>query len=413
MKKILNVVQWALAILCLVGSFSNGFHFSSIFLILAAVLFAPLPPIRRFFKKKLKIKQAFAIVLAVILFFVGISNSPISPKLPTEDNNGSATTTVVTTTTAPVQSTTTQKTDGATTTTKPQSGETVTPSAIPAYAGKPYVTLNNNNPTFSDAELTTIAYESYSALDNLGRCGVAIASCGTEIMPAKDEERGSISSVKPSGWVQAQYDIVDGKYLYNRSHLIGWQLSAENANKKNLITGTRYMNTKGMLPFENMVADYIHETGNHVAYRITPMYDGSNLLPSGVQMEAFSVEDNGEGICFNVYVYNVQPGVVIDYATGKSHLEGSTTKATTTATTVIAVITTTKKTTTTTTQAVTTTTKKPTTTTKADTTMVWVKKSGKLTVYHSVSSCSGMKGPLQISLSSAKQQGLKPCSKCY
>ena len=196
-------------------------------------------------------------------------------------------------------------------------------SDIPAYSGRPYVVINNNVPSFNKYELTTKGYETYASLDSLGRCGGAVASCGREIMPKDGEERGSISSVKPSGWVQAQYDCVSGKYLYNRCHLIGWQLSAENANKRNLITGTRYMNTEGMLPFENMVADYIKETGNHVAYRITPIYNGSDLVASGVQMEAYSVEDDGEGICFNVYCYNVQPGVTIDYSTGKSWSDGS------------------------------------------------------------------------------------------
>lgn len=196
-------------------------------------------------------------------------------------------------------------------------------SSVPAYSGTPFVAINNNVPTFSSAELTTKAYESYSSLDGLGRCGVAIASCGKEIMPKDGEERGSISSIKPSGWVQASYDIVSGGYLYNRCHLIGWQLSAENANNRNLITGTRYMNTEGMLPFENMVADYIHETGNHVAYRVTPIYSGNNLVASGVQLEAYSIEDDGEGICFNVYVYNVQPGITINYATGSSYLTQS------------------------------------------------------------------------------------------
>ena len=196
------------------------------------------------------------------------------------------------------------------------------PAALPAYTGSPYVVVNGNVPVFSEDELTTVAYELYSPLDALERCGVALASCGWEIMPAEDEERGSISSVYPSGWVQAQYDCISGKYLYNRSHLIGWQLSAENANERNLITGTRYMNTEGMLPFENMVADYIRETGNHVAYRITPIYVGNEWVCRGVQMEAYSIEDEGEGICFNVYCYNVQPGVVIDYATGESYADG-------------------------------------------------------------------------------------------
>ena len=191
-------------------------------------------------------------------------------------------------------------------------------SEIPDYSGRPYVVINDNVPSFNKYELTVKGYETYASLDSFGRCGGAVASCGREIMPKPDEERGSISSVKPSGWVQAQYDCVSGKYLYNRCHLLGWQLSAENANKRNLITGTRYMNTEGMLPFENMVADYIRETGNHVAYRVTPIYDRTDLVASGVQMEAYSVEDDGEGICFNVYCYNVQPGVEIDYSTGRS-----------------------------------------------------------------------------------------------
>ncbi|MBO5461599.1 MAG: DNA/RNA non-specific endonuclease, partial [Ruminococcus sp.] len=150
----------------------------------------------------------------------------------------------------------------------------------------------------------------------LGRCGEAYANICQELMPT--EERGNISSVKPSGWVNAEYDFIDGKYLYNRCHLIGFQLAGENANECNLITGTRYFNVEGMLPFENMIADYVKETENHVLYRVTPIYEGSNLVASGVQMEAKSVEDDGEGILFNVYCYNVQPGVEIDYATGES-----------------------------------------------------------------------------------------------
>lgn len=195
-------------------------------------------------------------------------------------------------------------------------------SSIPAYSGSPYVAINNNVPFFTDNEMTTTAFENYSSLDTLGRCGVAYANVCTETMPT--EERGAIGSVKPSGWHTVKYDIVSGKYLYNRCHLIGYQLSAENANTKNLITGTRYLNVEGMLPFENMVADYIKETNNHVLYRVTPMFDGNNLVASGVLMEAKSVEDNGDGILFNVYCYNVQPGITIDYATGESALDGTT-----------------------------------------------------------------------------------------
>lgn len=191
---------------------------------------------------------------------------------------------------------------------------------VPAFDDEPYVEIKGNEPDFSESELVSEAYESYSALDVLGRCGVAVACISTELMPT--EERGSIGQVKPSGWKTVKYDIVDGKYLYNRCHLIGYQLTGENANKSNLITGTRYMNVEGMLPFENMVADYIKETENHVLYRVTPVYDGDNLVARGVQLEAKSVEDGGEGICFNVYVYNNQPGIVINYATGDSALEG-------------------------------------------------------------------------------------------
>ena len=193
---------------------------------------------------------------------------------------------------------------------------------IPEYSGEPYVVINDNIPGFSETEITDRSFEQYSELDSLGRCGTAIASIGRDLMPT--EERSSIGQVKPTGWHTVKYDNVDGKYLYNRCHLIGYQLTAENANQLNLITGTRYMNVDGMLPFENMVADYIKETGHHVLYRVTPVFDDDNLLASGAQMEALSVEDNGEGISYNVYVYNVQPGINIDYATGESSPEDST-----------------------------------------------------------------------------------------
>lgn len=263
---------------------------------------------------------------------------------------------------------------------------------IPTYSGEPYAVINNNTPSFSKSELTTKGYEKYSDLDSLGRCGVAIASCGEEIMPRDNEKRGSISNVTPTGWVQAKYDMVSGKYLYNRSHLIGWQLSAENANAKNLITGTRYMNVEGMLPFENMVADYIEETGNHVAYRITPIFEGNNLLASGVQMEAYSVEDNGDGICFNVYCFNVQPDVEIDYSTGASKgIGANATKSTTTT----KAKSTTKKATST----------KKTTTERA----VYITPTGER--YHFSSTCGG-KNSSESTLSNAKSLGLTPCKKC-
>ena len=192
---------------------------------------------------------------------------------------------------------------------------------VPPFSGEAYVVINDNEPEFSKKDLVTESYEFYSELDSLGRCGYVMACVGVDIMPTED--RGNIGQVKPSGWHTVKYDFVDGKYLYNRCHLIGYQLTGENANKQNLITGTRYLNIEGMLPFENMIADYVKETGNHVIYRVTPVFDGDNLLARGVQMEAKSVEDDGAGICFHVYAYNSQPGVQIDYATGESWEEGT------------------------------------------------------------------------------------------
>ncbi len=192
-------------------------------------------------------------------------------------------------------------------------------SDVPAYSGKAYTSVNGNVPYFTAAELTTTSFETYSDLDTLGRCGVTYACIGQDLMPTK--ERGSIGMVKPTGWHTVRYDdLVDGNYLYNRCHLIGYQLTGENANTKNLITGTRYLNIEGMLPFENMVADYIQETSNHVLYRVTPIFEGNNLVANGVLMEGYSVEDKGTGISYCVFAYNVQPSIIIDYATGESKL---------------------------------------------------------------------------------------------
>lgn len=190
---------------------------------------------------------------------------------------------------------------------------------IPLYNGEPYIILNNNVPNFNKEDMGTDSYEIYSELDDYNRCGIAIANIGIDLMPT--EERGNIGQVRPTGWQTIKYDIVDGKYLYNRCHLIGYQLTGENANEKNLITCTRYMNTVGMLEFENKVAEYIKNTHHHVLYRVTPIFEEDNLLASGVQMEGYSVEDEGEGIQFNVFVYNVQKGIKIDYQTGESSLE--------------------------------------------------------------------------------------------
>lgn len=195
-------------------------------------------------------------------------------------------------------------------------------SNIPDYDGKAYVELNGNVPEFSESEKTySESFEEYGKLDSLGRCTYAVSCIGKDLMPT--EKRGSIGAVKPSGWHISKYDFVDGKYLYNRCHLIGYQLTAENANERNLITGTRYLNVEGMLPFENDVADYIEITNNHVYYKVTPIFEGNNLVANGVQMQAYSVEDNGQGISFNVYCYNVQPGVAIDYATGDNQAVAS------------------------------------------------------------------------------------------
>ena len=213
---------------------------------------------------------------------------------------------------------------------EPASAAVVDLASVPAYSGSPYVELYGNEPQFADSDKARGGFEEYSPLDSLGRCGVAFALIGTETMPT--EERGSIGSVKPSGWHTVRYNgVVDGNYLYNRCHLIGYQLAGENANPKNLITGTRYLNVEGMLPFEDEVASYVDRTGNHVLYRVTPVFDDGNLVANGVQMEAWSVEDGGKGVSFNVFCYNVQPGISIDYATGDSALAEGQAAAETTA----------------------------------------------------------------------------------
>ena len=200
-----------------------------------------------------------------------------------------------------------------------QNRQSISLEDIPEFSGIPYVEINGNIPYFTEEDYTYNSFEKYGPLDLLGRCTVVTANIGKDIMPT--EEREPIGKVKPTGWQYAKYDWVDGKYLYNRCHLIGFQLSGENANERNLITGTRYMNVQGMLPFENMVAEYVRDTGNHVLYRVTPVFEGNNLLADGVLMEALSMEDKGYGICFNVFCYNVEPGVIIDYQTGKSRAE--------------------------------------------------------------------------------------------
>lgn len=205
--------------------------------------------------------------------------------------------------------------------TKSEQLNTISLENIPEYSGTPYIELNENIPKFTDEEKqNTTSFENYSELDSLGRCGVAFANVGKDIMPT--EKRGAIGMIKPSGWHTVKYsEVIKDKYLWNRCHLIAFMLAGENANQKNLITGTRYLNIDGMLPFENQVADYIKETNNHVLYRVTPIFKDDELVARGVQMEAYSVEDNGSGVCFNIYAYNIQPGIIIDYATGNSSLD--------------------------------------------------------------------------------------------
>lgn len=269
-----------------------------------------------------RLTSTVALLLSILLLLSGCSTS----ETPIVENKNTITQNEIIETVEP--SSVSDETNVKTEQEPPQT--TVTKfdlSSIPAYSGKAYAAVNNNIPYFTENEHRTNSFEQYAPLDSLGRCGVAFANIGTDIMPT--EERGSIGMIKPTGWHTVKYDNVDGKYLYNRCHLIGYQLSGENANEQNLITGTRYMNVDGMLPFENMVAAYVEETDNHVLYRVTPIFDGNNLLASGVLMEALSMEDNGTGICFNVFCYNVQPGIKIDYANGNSESESQPEKETT------------------------------------------------------------------------------------
>ncbi len=296
---------------------------------------------------KIKFQKSIAVLLAIVMLFIFGSCGTTDEKEAENEQKTSVVNeesgTIVnsekpdSTTTANSQKpNNTPGTTNKTPSSSVPSVDKVTPSQTPAYTSSAYVIVNNNIPNFTEAEkATTKSFEKYSNLDSSGRCGVAFSCIGKDIMPTG--ERGEIGQIKPSGWQTVKYDCVDGKYLYNRCHLIGWQLTGENANNKNLITGTRYMNVEGMLPFENMVDDYIEETNNHVLYRVTPVFQGNELVARGVQIEAYSVEDGGDGICFNVYCFNVQPGVKIDYKTGHSTLSGeeiskpvTTTKPTTT-----------------------------------------------------------------------------------
>ena len=291
---------------------------------------------------------SIASTVTVSRITTGATTTAVITTATTTATTEETTTTTTTTTTVPTTTTTTTRvtTTTAKATTKTTAATTAKPKIylpvvskfdiknIPAFTSKAYVEINNNLPFFTNADCTTTAFERYSPLDALGRCGVAFACIGTEIMPT--EKRGEIGMVKPTGWHTVKYDCIADKYLYNRCHLIAYELAGENANVQNLITGTRYMNMSGMLPFENKVADYVERTKHHVLYRVTPIFEGNNLVATGVLMEAYSVEDGGKGICFNVFCYNCQPNIQINYADGSSQQIGgfvTTTKATTKATT--------------------------------------------------------------------------------
>ena len=266
-------------------------------------------------KRLCKVLSALILVLSLVLSLAGCSGADIAESINPSQNESTT-----------VQ---TDKAGGSNSSNKNNSADkndtlaAGTDSAdwratLPEYSDSPYVIVNNNEPFFTENDMTADSFEYYGELDELGRCTVAYASIGKDLMPT--EKRGSIGSVKPTGCHTVKYDIVEGKYLYNRCHLIGYQLTGENANEKNLITCTRSMNTIGMLEFENKVAKYIKETNNHVLYRVTPVFEGNNLLATGVEMEAYSIEDNGKGVKFNVFVYNIQDGIIIDYKTGNSTL---------------------------------------------------------------------------------------------
>ena len=256
-------------------------------------------------------------------------------------------------------------------------------NVVPAYSGSPYVEINNGTPLFKEYEIIGGSFEYYSTLDELGRCDVCMASVGDDIMPT--EERESISSINPTGWINASYDTISGKYLYNRCHLIGYQLTGENANERNLITGTRYLNIDGMLPFENLIDDYIENTGNNVMYRATPVFKENNLVADGVLLEAYSIEDNGQGISFCVYCYNVQPTIIIDYATGASRMENDISNTETSP-------------------------HEPETSNNENISRVAYRTpSGKK--YHSDAECGG-KNSYSVTMEDAQEAGLTPCSKC-
>ena len=341
MKIILKIFNWIFSVFCISSFMAYGITLPSILMMILGIISLPIEAIRKLWMK-LPIYKILRPVIIFILFVVFCGMLPTN-NTDTElvDNSQNVVLEKVEEVVEPetleetvIEQAETKEPEPVKETeevkeqkviqTKPSIEITLSLETVPTYSGSPYVEINNNIPFFSNTDMSTTSYEYYSDLDTLGRCGVVYACIGKDIMPT--EERGEISMIKPSGWQTVKYpDIIEDLYLYNRCHLIGYELTGENANTKNLITGTRYMNME-MLPFENKVANYVEETGNHVMYRVSPIFDGDNLLSSGVQLEAKSVEDNGKGILFNVFCYNVQPGIIIDYATGESSAEVVQTK---------------------------------------------------------------------------------------
>lgn len=437
-KKKKNTKWWSLifSMFCLTCLPVYGISMGTILVLLAGMLALPLKPLQDFYKALLPKKRWIKPLLLGVLFMAGVTALPQTSvgsghlnhsqieqqddKQIEAEKTASTKESVKTTqqekTEEPTPAPTTEVESSATPRSEVKAGETLDVSKLPAYTGKPYTVINNNVPSFAASELTTQSYEYYSSMDSLGRCGVAYACIGKDLMPT--EKRGAIGQVKPSGWHTVKYDCVDGKYLYNRCHLIGYQLSGENANEKNLITGTRYMNVDGMLPFENMVADYVKETGNHVMYRVTPIFEGNNLVAAGVEMEAMSVEDNGAGILFHVYCYNVQPGILINYTTGESNQE--TVQAQEPVQTETPALAQTQEPQ----QTIQPQTQEPVQTEAAavqnpqtpepqnDTVEATVHVTDTGTKYHSAGCQYLKKSDYTISLADAKTRGLTPCSKC-
>lgn len=331
--------RWTFVLICFTCVMAYGLHIGSVVIALLGIAAMPVKSINDLWNKLLKDKATpvIKVVIVSVCFFFAIGLLPEqdieldgtgdtqivfdseSSEFDTQENETTTEQDTSNQNVAEMESESESESQTASAPSKLPDKPEVTVSDIPAYSGKAYVSLNGNKPNFDTSNLSAVSYEYYSNLDSLGRCGVVHACIGKDIMPT--EERGSIGHIKPTGWHTVKYNgVVDGNYLYNRCHLIGYQLTGENDNEKNLITGTRQFNVEGMLPFENMVADYVKETNNHVMYRVTPVFEGNNLLATGVQMEAYSVEDNGRGICFNVFVYNVQDQIEINYANGKSSL---------------------------------------------------------------------------------------------